>query len=446
MVIGAVGTLDQKKGAGHQMSSAAESDDVRAAFEAAFEVGKLGGSFGKVNIGGCTSLVSASSRGYQRGRLEYKKRPSLMDLDADALGVIATCVLRRYRFMFRLTCRTAYRLYSEGTQTPLTSVCGSLTMLQWARAIGVPWSSAICTAAARRGNWRLMVWAHDQGLAYDQETFTVVAAKGNSRRMEQLRQASCTFDLEDCLKASARSGNVSTTKWLLDNFDCDEYWSDDIWKEAVRGAPIDYLEFLLEARELEIPETTCIHAAYRGRTDVLIWAVERVSDETFFDFEHHTWDKWLVGEYDTCMDGNEFGILDVALMRGHLETLKTAIQIRAARTTPEVWTAFQLTPLAIEYVAKKGRLETLVFLHEQCAARTFSMRAFASLQSVDDAEMWDAACLGAAKGGHVNVLRFLHSIGYRARHTYYGVLCYEATIAEQYDALKYLQEMKSTWD
>ena len=41
--------------------------------------------------------------------------------------------------------------------------------------------------------------------------------------MEQLRQASCTFDLEDCLKASARSGNISTTKWLLDNFDCDEY-------------------------------------------------------------------------------------------------------------------------------------------------------------------------------------------------------------------------------
>ena len=83
-------TLDQKK----QMSSAAESDDVRAAFEAAFEVGKLGGSFGKVNLGEETSLVSASARGYQRGRLEYKKRPSLMDLDADALGVIATCVLR----------------------------------------------------------------------------------------------------------------------------------------------------------------------------------------------------------------------------------------------------------------------------------------------------------------------------------------------------------------
>lgn len=407
------------------MSSAAESDDVRAAFEAAFEVGKLGGSFGKVNLGEETSLGAASARGYQRGRLEYKKRPSLMDLDADALGVIATCVLRRYRFMFRLTCRTAYRLYSEGTQTPLTAVCGSLTMLQWARAIGVPWSSAICTAAARRGNWRLMVWAHDQGLAYDQETFTVVAAKGNSRRMEQLRQASCTFDLEDCLKASARSGNVSTTKWLLDNFDCDEYWSDDIWKEAVRGAPIDFLEFLLEARELEIPETTCIHAAYHGRTDVLIWAVERVSDETFFDCEYHTWVEYGTRPFHESL----FGVCDVAIMRGHLETLKTAIQICAARSTPDGEdSAFQLSPMAIEYVANKGRLETLVFLHEQ---------------SVDDAELWDAACAGAARGGHVNVLRFLHSIGYQAKDPY---LCYQAASGNQFDALKYLHEIGCPWD
>ena len=29
--------------------------------------------------------MAASARGYQRGRLEDKKRPSLMDLDADAL-------------------------------------------------------------------------------------------------------------------------------------------------------------------------------------------------------------------------------------------------------------------------------------------------------------------------------------------------------------------------
>ena len=52
--------------------------------------------------------------------------------------------------------------------------------------------------------------------------------------MEQLLQASCTFDLEDCLSVGAQR-ECQHHKWLLDNFDCDEHWSDDIWKEADAG-------------------------------------------------------------------------------------------------------------------------------------------------------------------------------------------------------------------
>ena len=115
-------------------------------------------------------------------------------------------------------------------------------------------------------------------------------------------------------------------------------------------------------------------------------------DETFFDFEYHTWDVWLVGEYDTCMDGNEFGILDVAIMRGHLETLKTAIQIHAARTTPDVGTAFRTAPLAIEYV-EEGLSKTPSFCTNSRRRRRVVGRRVR----------------GGGEGRALDVLRFLHS-------------------------------------
>ena len=74
------------------MSNAPENDDVQAmsepervAFDAAYEVGKIGASFGKVNLKAQTQkdLKAASANGYDLGRAEWKKGEGMYNDDSE---------------------------------------------------------------------------------------------------------------------------------------------------------------------------------------------------------------------------------------------------------------------------------------------------------------------------------------------------------------------------
>lgn len=338
-----------------------------------------------------------------------------MDLDADALGVIASSLRRRYRFMFRLTCRTAYRLYKKKTLTPLTSVCGSVTMLTWARTVGVPWTSAICTAAARRGAFAVMKWAHDHGgLAYERKTAEYAAKRGDARVMQRLREAFCPFDMNDCLKAAASAGNVSTTTWICDHMDVeheDDLWFDEAWGNAVQSAPISYLVFFLEHAIGDIlPHETLFLAACYGRCDVFEWA-----------YAVHSMRSPPVDPL-YYFDGDE-NVCDTASKHGHFEVLRAAMR-----------RGWGWTHATIGHVAAAGRLDLLVELYDM----EFTDPRDPEYECND----WSDACHAAATGGHVDVLRYLHAKGL----PWTELTCSLAANRDHLDALRYLHENGCPWD
>ncbi|MAR07630.1 MAG: hypothetical protein CL862_11075 [Cyanobium sp. NAT70] len=337
---------------------------------------------------------------------------ALMDLDADALGVIASSLRRRYRFMFRLTCRTAYRLYNKKTRTPLTSVCGSVTMLTWARTVGVPWTSAICTAAARRGAFAVMKWAHEHGgLAYEKKTAEYAAKRGDARVMQSLREARCAFDMNDCLKAAASAGNYSTTKWICDlTADDVDVCLGEAWAEAVESAPISYLASFLEHIG-DIPNETLYLAACYGRCDVFEWACT----------VHSTRGSRPVDPFDYFAGYDN--VCDVASEAGHFEVLKAAMR-----------RGWEWTHATVVHVAAAGRLDLLTVLYD--------MEFTYPHDPEHECNDWSDAIHFAATGGHVDVLRYLHAKGI----PWTELTCSLAANRNHLHALKYLHENGCPWD
>lgn len=184
--------------------------------------------------------------------------PSLMDLDFDALKIVADCVHKNYRFHMRMACRALRDACPEAnktdvaavgykarkrnkfkkihTITPMRSVCISESLFWWAmdpKLGGMPSDdkSELCYAIAAAGNVEVMrdliskEWFHTNGVvAWNATTIQIAARYQKMEMIRYLRRPwthedpcfpghNCPFDTRAGIEA-ALVGNLEILKWL----------------------------------------------------------------------------------------------------------------------------------------------------------------------------------------------------------------------------------------
>lgn len=119
---------------------------------------------------------------------------------------------------------------------------GHLSILQWARGKGCPWSLSVAKHAASEGHLEVLQWArHHGGCEWDEGTCSAAAAGGHLEVLQWLRSQDppCPWN-GDVPAETAEEGYLHIVRWAL-----------------THGCPVD--------------ERTCAYAARSGHLDIVIW-------------------------------------------------------------------------------------------------------------------------------------------------------------------------------
>ena len=273
------------------------------------------------------------------------------------------------------------------------------------------------------------------GLVSDDFVSQGAARNGHISFLRELRTRGCLWTERTCTSA-AEGGQLRTLKWLTDPYSDDRPGEPCPWDTrsvangAARYGHVNILEWLLDLETGETSRFTAHFlatlvdfAAPGGHLQVAKWAATVYTNQGHSSMESFPWygttprDAAREGHTQfvlwTMSNGCLIGAdtLSAAAMNGHIDL----IQIFFARLDPCPW-----DEATCQAAARGGHLECLRYAHiNGCAWDEETCRIAARsghLQCLRYAHKngcpWDkATCHGAARGGHLECLQYAHENG-----------------------------------
>ncbi|AJF97817.1 ankyrin repeat protein [Pandoravirus inopinatum] len=106
--------------------------------------------------------------------------------------------------------------YDNGFFASKAAAEGHLSLLQWARAQGIPWNCFACSCAAAYGHLSVLKWLRAEGCPWNGWTCSWAAEKGQLEVLQWARAQDCPWDGGTCHSA-AREGHLQVLQWAVAN-------------------------------------------------------------------------------------------------------------------------------------------------------------------------------------------------------------------------------------
>jgi hypothetical protein len=129
----------------------------------------------------------------------------------------------------------------------IAALSARLSVLQYLREAGCPWSDTIADDAAICGSVEVMQWLREQGVAFSTTTLKQAAKYGNLELVQYLCSEGCPWD-ETVTATTCEIGQIDTLRWLVQH-GCPIEVSTCCVTAAAMGS-IDALEYLQDAESL----------------------------------------------------------------------------------------------------------------------------------------------------------------------------------------------------
>ena len=272
---------------------------------------------------------------------------------------------------------------TPGVKMILAEFVGSVDRLKFAREEGCPWNALTCAAIAKGGDLKVLKYARANGCPWDSQTCAAAALAGNVRMMRYARTHGCPWDERTCAAAGS-GGHLPMLKFLREN-----------------GCPWD--------------NTTLHNACARGHLKLAKWAVDNgltVNDGRTVNATakngHLQVLKWIfargLGRFAS------YPAYACAALNGHLEIMKWMY-------AAGVSTGGEYDDCTSTWAAEKGYIDVLKWTKEHIADFPWS----------------DETCLGAAKFGQLEALKYLKA----NKCPWHEDLCNQAAERGHVDVLKW---------
>ena len=174
--------------------------------------------------------------------------------------------------------RVAAAEYGKSHACQQAVVAGDLRLLQWMRAIGLPWGLQTARYATICRQWDILRYLIESGCPWTSEkyphTITEHSAQNGALWVLEFvkREGKLPSSLSVELHAAAIGGHVEIMRWLESN-GADLKQHKDLCGSAATGGSLDCLK-LARARGCPFDNYTCFRAAIHGHVHSLAWLID----------------------------------------------------------------------------------------------------------------------------------------------------------------------------
>jgi len=286
---------------------------------------------------------------------------------------------------------------------------GQRVMLEWLLEGGPRQDVRACAGAAKSGRLDILQWLRSTECPWDQATCAAAAKIGRLDILEWARSNGCPWD-KTTVSGASKHGHLHIVQWARAN-GCP--WDATPCEFAAASGRLDMLEWL---RDNGCPwdENVCESAAHRGHLDVLMWAHERGCPQSVrvcdiaVKYGHLHVLKWARAKGYECDDA----VFHIAVEWGHVDVLQWLV----ANEGPWVYRSD-----ACYLAASNGHVRILAWTRSigwrwSKWALGGAMRAghLPILQWVVASDLeWDSegVCMNAVRGSHLRILQWLKEQG-----------------------------------
>jgi hypothetical protein len=308
----------------------------------------------------------------------------------------------------------------------------------------------ICTAAATNGHLTFLVYAHENGYRWDLSTSAKAALNGHLDCLTYAREHGCPWNADTCANA-ALNGHLECLKYARENgcpwdlstpanaalnghLDCLMYaqaiWN---WSTCANAALNGHLVCLRFARENGCPwnEETCANAALNGHLECLKYAHENMDWFTCANAaKNGHMDCLKYAHENGCSLDSEFLILAITQKRGE------CVQYLLENYCPVTNGAFLAAINNDDSDLAMTLADVIVRPPSLDVCHAAAQRGFLELLKNFQTPMDLFTLCGAAEGGHLDCLQYLHNYG--AYDDVEGDACAAAAVGGHLHCLQWL--------